>query len=187
MKKRIALVDCDGVLTNCHQAFADACNLVNGTSFTAEDAAREWDIAKGFGLSPEQTKRMYAELNKPGVARRMTPLPGAIEGVQKLLNCPDLQVAICTAAMDTSPTWAHDRRKWVQDYLGDVPVISTHDKWLCRGDFLIDDSHKNLVAWAKFGPPGAMGVWWVPSATQPVPPRTEVHQDWDRVLISCCL
>jgi 5'(3')-deoxyribonucleotidase len=187
MKKRIILVDCDGVLANCTKTFVQACNAANGTSFTVEDAGDGWDVARTLGLDATQAARMWERMNCPLVATLMEPLPGAIAGVRKLLECQDLQVAVCTAPMRTSPTWAHDRRAWIHEHLGDVPVISTHDKWLCRGDFLIDDSYDNARTWVDQGPAGAQAIWWVPKANRPIPPRTEVHQDWDRVLLSCVL
>lgn len=78
--------------------------------------------------------------------RRLSPLPGAIEGVRQLAERHD--VWILTRPSYKNPMSYTEKRLWVEDRLGldwCERLILCPDKTLLRGDYLIDD-----VPWEGF-------------------------------------
>lgn len=182
------LVDCDGVLSDCVDTLVRVCNSVNGTSYEVSDAQGQWDVDKALHLDARQSAFLWGGMNLPGVAASMEPIPGAIKGILALMDS-HIQVVICTSPMATSPTWAYERAQWIREYIGDIPIISTASKHLCRGDYLVDDRLENVQDWVTKGPPGARAVWWGQARTdQPKGnPRIDRLADWDALRSLLCL
>lgn len=93
----------------------------------------------------------------PGVFSRMRPMEGAIEAVRKLSTKYDIYI-LSTPQWNNDSAWI-DKIRWVKKYLGDVcykRVIFTHNKSLCRGDYIIDDRGVNGTSefdgvWLHYG------------------------------------
>jgi len=80
-----------------------------------------------------------------GLFIEMDPMPGAIEGYNKLVELENDVYILSTAPWKNPSAWS-DKLLWVQKYLGDVAkkrLILSHNKNLNRGDYLIDDRDKN--------------------------------------------
>ena len=73
-------------------------------------------------------------------------MEGAIEAYEELSKNFDTYI-LSTAPWENPSAWS-DKIIWVKKYLGDVTykrLILTHNKYLNKGDFLIDDRLKNGV------------------------------------------
>ena len=80
----------------------------------------------------------------PDIFSLMKPMPGAIEGYEKVAAVYDTYI-LSTAPWGNRTAWS-DKLDWVKKYLGDVAhkrLILSHNKNLNRGDYLIDDRTKN--------------------------------------------
>ena len=107
----------------------------------------------------------------PGVYEDLSPMPNAIESVNKLLISPDFKVYfLSTAPWDNPEAWMH-KRLWVAKYFDEKLIrkklILCHHKQLLIGDYLIDDRRFNGASefegeWIHFG--------------------SEQFPDWNRVL-----
>lgn len=82
--------------------------------------------------------------NIPGVFLKMEPMPGALDAFRKLFEKFDTYI-LSTAPWENSSVWS-DKLEWVKKNLGDLAykrLIITNHKELNKGDYLIDDMHRN--------------------------------------------
>ena len=104
------------------------------------------DFPSGIEKLSEEDKNKY-EGNYdevPGIFSLMEPMPGAIEGFERIAETYDTYI-LSTAPWGNRTAWS-DKLDWVKSYLGDVAhkrLILSHNKNLNRGDYLIDDRTKN--------------------------------------------
>jgi 5'(3')-deoxyribonucleotidase len=82
----------------------------------------------------------------------MDPMPGAIEGYNKLVEMGHDVYILSTAPWENPSAWS-DKLLWVKKYLGMVAykrLILSHNKNLNSGDYLIDDRVANGAGkWGK--------------------------------------
>jgi 5'-nucleotidase len=96
----------------------------------------------------------------PGVYENLTPIKGAIDAVNILLNNPDFDVYfLSTAPWDNPEAWTH-KRLWIAKYFDEKLIrkrlILSHHKHLLIGDYLIDDRRFNGASefqgiWLEYG------------------------------------
>lgn len=86
------------------------------------------------GLTGDEIKRL------PGAYLAMEPMPGAIEGVRRLIG-KGHDVWVATKPPTGVPHAYADKVAWILKYLPELKrkIMLTHDKSLLRGDVLIDD------------------------------------------------
>ena len=95
----------------------------------------EVDVRKKYGRRIDKI---------PGLFGLMDPMPGAINAWNRLVEKYDVHI-LSTAPWDNPSAW-HDKRVWVQKYLGRSAykrLTLSHNKNLLRGDYLIDDRTAN--------------------------------------------
>ena len=81
----------------------------------------------------------------PDIFSLMEPMPGAIDGFNKLHGMGHDVYILSTAPWENPSAWS-DKLVWVKKYLGDVAykkLILSHHKNLNEGDYLIDDRVQN--------------------------------------------
>ena len=128
------------------------------------------DFASGINRLDEATRSEYEGWldEAPGIFAMMDPMPGAIDAVHRLVAKYDVYI-LSTAPWNNPSAWA-DKVSWVSNYLDDVlhkRLILSNQKDRLKGDYLIDDRHKNGAdtfegEWIQFG--------------------TDPFMDWDSVL-----
>lgn len=136
------LVDMDDVLEQLAAGWVQYLNDRYG-SHTALDDLNDWDIARAFpALTHEQ---VYAALNDDALWDHVTPVPGAVEGLQTLI-AEGHEVYIVTAATyQTLPAKMEKVLFRYFPFLRWEQVVITQNKRLIRGDVLIDDGPHNLA------------------------------------------
>mgnify|MGYP002844566853 FL=1 len=80
-----------------------------------------------------------------GIFSLMIPMPGAIEGYNKLNKLGHDVYILSTAPWENPSAWS-DKLIWVKKYIGKIAhkkLILSHNKNLNKGDFLIDDRIAN--------------------------------------------
>ncbi len=130
--KKILYLDMDGVLCNfekrLYELFPHILDMEDG-----ELRAKEIDKC----CETEQGQRMFLELET---------LPGAV-WAYNLLNMHYNVYILSTPMWGVPHSWM-DKRLWAEKNLGpDIKkkIILSHNKGLCRGDYLVDDRLKNGV------------------------------------------
>lgn len=126
--KKIVYVDMDGVIAD-FKSFSDNIPI---------NELKKYDTLNKYGIvkhNPDKYPHLFINLK---------PIDGAIEGVKKLMTKYD--VYILTSSPWDNVTAASEKIEWVKKYFGDLlkkRVIISHNKQLCIGDYLIDDTKRN--------------------------------------------
>lgn len=181
-KRPRVLVDVDDVVANFLQLFASALNATGVRKIPNGWQRTKWDLAEEFNLTKDEEKMVYDLLTLPGVAMHMHPMPGAIEGVKKVMEVAD--VYFVSAPLKESPTWVYDRQGWLIKHFGEEQgkkFAPVHDKFIIYGDYLVDDKPANCEEWQAAWP-GSRALFWATTSTQD--PTSKIHHvyDWDQVL-----
>jgi 5'(3')-deoxyribonucleotidase len=151
------LLDVDGVLCNFASAFLDIVNHTLGRLHVLSDVT-EFSFAHSLGLSPDEADACYRAIHA-GWCRALKPYPGAKAGVAALAD-----VYVVTSPFPGIPTWSSEREAWLAEHFS-IPskrVVHTSAKYICAGDFLVDDRTDHLVAWSVEHPRGTAVLWSTP-------------------------
>jgi 5'(3')-deoxyribonucleotidase len=177
MKPRL-LLDVDGVLADFHTPCIAIINRLMSTNFKVEDF-ETWDIFDALKVPADVKAKVYDEMNKTGWCTDIGVYPGAKDGVDSLREVAD--VYICTAPM-RGPTWASERDRWLMKHFGfsTRQIIHTSAKYVCAGDFLVDDKVDNLVKWGERHPHGHPIFWMRPQHSSHKWDGLSTH-DWDEL------
>lgn len=177
------LCDVDDVICNYKQGFIAAVNASGVRQIKSDHVFTNWDLSKSLGLTDEEEDKVYALINMPSFALNLAPLPGAVEGVKRIMEIAD--VLFVTSPLKTSPTWSYERMHWLQKYFGEEPgekVISTHEKYAVEGDFLLDDKPDHVVEWQAQHPRGHAILWITPQNMRMAPKDVSGLASWGMVL-----
>lgn len=138
----VLCVDVDGVLNNLMDVIIDTYNVKYETEFTANDITT-YSLDSCFELSvAKQMKNLFKSSN---VWDKVKPLPGAQEGLQKLIN-DGHQVYIVT---DHDPNTYGTKVEWIKRFFPFVDpskIMCVKDKWMLRADLMIEDNLQTLLA-----------------------------------------
>ena len=142
MKMLTLLIDADDTIENLCEEWVKYLNEKHGTSVSLTDI-KEWDMAKAFPTIPRN--EVYEPLFNEDLWKRVTPLPGAVENIKKIIE-DGHKVVIVTSSHPYTVAL-----KWIYVFERYFPFISIHDvifssqKQLIKGDVMIDDAPHNLV------------------------------------------
>lgn len=81
-----------------------------------------------------------------GIFRNPPPIEGAIEAVKKIAESGKYEMYIATSAPWGNPESLTDKRYWIEEHFGNLfhkRIVTTHQKNMLMGDYLIDDRKKN--------------------------------------------
>lgn len=152
------LCDVDDVVMDYVQGFVSAVMVTGVRNIKHDHAFDDWDLSKSLKLTEEEDNKVYSLINMPGFASMLHPLPGAVEGVKKIMKIAD--VIFVTSPLKSSPTWAYDRRLSLEKHFGeDVKICSTAEKYAVDGDFLNDDKPDHCAEWQAEHPEGTALLW----------------------------
>jgi len=135
------LLDMDGVVADFMGLWLKQYNYLTGEKITLSDI---------HGLKATKYVSDPFTLNKikdsVGFMRNLSPLPGAIEGVETLHKWGHEIVFVSNGT--NCPTSGHEKRDWLKYYFSKIwkfpPLVLTYHKHLVRGDCLVDDHPRNL-------------------------------------------
>lgn len=146
MNKLTILFDADDTVENLCDCWIAMLNERYGTSVTLEDV-RDWDITLAF---PTLTKeQVFGVLHDDELWRRITPIPGSVEVLQKLQQ-EGHQLYMVTASDYRTCKAKVERLLELFPFLDWGHIIITSHKQMVHGDILIDDGPHNLVGGEYF-------------------------------------
>lgn len=138
------LVDCDGVLSDL---VGGLCERLGGDlephHFTSYEFAEV--------MTSNELVRAWGAMSDPGFVLNLANYPDArqfLSSLQKLGT-----VVAVTKPFDKSPTWAYERQRWLWNR-GVELMVHTSEKYMVRGDVLIEDEPHNIGSWLRANPDG---------------------------------
>ena len=154
MKERVILLDMDDVLCDLTGPWIELLNKRHGTTITREDLV-VWHIGRALPLKfPSLTSSdIYAPLDEPGFFRKLPMMSGAKTALE------DMKTLGWRAVIVTSlPVIKHhpgqvvqEKSEWIEEHLDGLvalrDIVITHQKYLVKGDVLVDDAAHNLTSY----------------------------------------
>ena len=135
------LVDMDDTIEQLLKEWIRSVNEKFGRS-AAVDEVKSWNVAAVYpGLSWED---VYMVTVEPGFWGRVEPIPGAAEGLKKLMERGHDVMIVTATYYESVPEKMRDLLFKYFPFLSWDQVIITSRKQLIRGDVLIDDGIHNL-------------------------------------------
>lgn len=148
LKKLTILVDMDDTIENLGEVWVNFLNETHGTTVHKDDIMG-WDMSVAFPTVPK--KQVYEPLCNEEMWKRVTPLPGAVEYLQKLINDGHKVVIVTAAPQESVPMKLNNVLFRYFPFFNMKDVIITSQKQLVRGDVMIDDAPHNLEGGEYFG------------------------------------
>jgi 5'(3')-deoxyribonucleotidase len=178
-------VDVDDVLADFNTPAMRLMSDFLGKRITP-DMRKTWDLEELIPSDRIEDYWRYVGSQK-GLIRNLNPLPGAVEGIEKLKKVAS--VYIVTAHLYHGETWVHERDRWVEEHLGlgHSRVVHTKAKFTFSASMLIDDKPKNVEEWGKEHREGVPVLWTRPHNTgtrfsPKLDSRVVRTNDWDEVV-----
>lgn len=135
------LVDMDDTIEQLLKAWVQGVNRKYHRNVSVDEVT-EWDVSKAFpGLSFAQ---VYAIPMEPGFWKTVEPIPGAAEGLQRLMAAGHQVLIVTATVFDSVPEKMNEVLFKYFPFLSWDQVIITGRKQMIRGDVLIDDGVHNL-------------------------------------------
>lgn len=135
------LVDMDDTIEQLLKAWLDSANRKYGRSVSCEEI-KDWSVEKAYpGLSREQ---VYSVPLEPGFWKTVEPIPGAREGLLRLIEAGHDILIVTATAYESVTEKMRDLLFRCFPFLSWDQVIVTSRKQLIKGDVLIDDGIHNL-------------------------------------------
>lgn len=185
MDNRIILVDMDGTIAEWDVWFDRHVDELYPQF--AEIIPRRDDEKRTFnmfaGHTPEVQNAISHIFDRDGFYAGLPEIPGAIDAIHDMDRKND--VFLVTSPWPTNKTCLQDKANWVAGHLGERwldRLITTRDKTLIRGDYLIDDKpeikgamHPLEISWTQifFDQPYNRGI---------NKPRITDWSKWEEVL-----
>ena len=142
------LVDLDDTITDLLTPWLDELNSRHRLSVTREDV-KEWDMKKAF---PSLTyEEIYEPLRDKELWKRVRPLPGAREYLEKLILRGHKLYIVTTTHYTTLKMKLEECFFRYFPFIGYDRVVITSDKSIIRGNILIDDNPENLTSGVHWG------------------------------------
>lgn len=109
------------------------------------DNITAWDITQF--VKPECGKKIFSYLSHPDLYDTVEPVPGAVEGVQALLDAGHEVIFVSAEYTDSKAAWM------VRNGFIDKPgkLIGCRDKSLVMADLIIDDNFDTISSFHGYG------------------------------------
>lgn len=153
------LIDVDGVICDFVSGYCELVEGVTGRKYALADVT-DYDFT-AFCLSIDERRQVEHLLFQRAMVRCLHALPGSQAGVAGLA-ARGAEIVFVTSPWRGHPTWASEREEWLGDLFPGYPVVSTHAKYVCAGDVMIDDRPEHLQRWYASTRSGHPLLWDAP-------------------------
>jgi 5'(3')-deoxyribonucleotidase len=143
--KYVVLLDMDGPLAAFDSKYWDFCEAhgfdMDITCLT--DPARKRFMEENIrDKKQRKIARGYIESGHNHWFLDLPVTPGAEEGVERLLECPFVDLWVCTKPMEANESCRDDKGRWLSQHFPALrkKMILAPDKSLIRGHVLLDDA-----------------------------------------------
>lgn len=143
INRPIILLDMDDVITNCLRSAIANYNKANNTNFDYKKC-NVWGIEEFLGVDRQTVTDLFRD---PGFFENLPPKRGSIGAINELIKTTNYDIYIITATSDDDGSELVEKIKWFKKYIpkfNTKRIISCRDKYIIRGDVLVDDKVENL-------------------------------------------
>lgn len=174
MVKKTILLDLDDTISCFLPNIIKEYNKIYGTNHMVEDIT-EWEIPSYIQPS------LWTVFDKSNILEYMPLKPRALEIIKKWSKM-NIEVVIVTG-IEKNTNGYKDKLKWLKNvglepYITDL--IPTKNKYLVRGDILIDDNKEYLDKWKEYNPQGVAILMTAQHNKGKYPTQFRVN-DWDEI------
>lgn len=179
MRRERFLIDCDEVLADFQTPVLQFVSEITGEPLMTPNDFDRWDVLED--LSDEHRAEVRRRVDESGFCNSMAVRDGSQDFIQKLQELVDVYVV-------TSPwhsaNWMWERTNWLMREFGFTKkqIVHTSAKYLCKGDYLMDDNPEHIGAWMKEFPDGLPLLYHIPNTRNIHIPGAVRIYDWDSVL-----
>lgn len=138
----------DGIIVNLTQKWLNLYNRDHDAQLEIADI-KEWELSKSVKKGVKINDYLYT----PNFFLDVDPIEGALEGLKAIQDAGHHLVIL------SAPSWpgnsATDKITWMQrhaPFVNKRDIILGHNKFLVRGDILIDDSPTNIQSYRAHWP-----------------------------------
>lgn len=174
------LLDMDGIVCNLLMELLRRYNQAVDAAKTIDDVTC-WDLEKC--LPGANITKVFSE---PGFFLSLPPISPAISTIEKIKK--DFKHHITVVTRHSSASGAAEKIEWCRNQMGigHRDIVCAHDKFLVKGDILIDDSGENLVSYKAHWPDAyTIGVRYPYNRPEDADFMVESHKDhegaWDQI------
>lgn len=138
----------DGIVVNLTKKWLNMYNKDHDDNLTIDDL-KEWELSKSVKKGAKINDYLYT----PNFFLDVDPIDGALQGLKALQDAGHHVVIL------SAPSWpgnsASDKISWMRKhapFINKRDIILGHNKFLVRGDVLIDDSPTNIQSYRAHWP-----------------------------------
>ena len=145
------VVDMDEVMAQFVAKILRRWNALSGKNFTRDDIT-SWRMEEVLGadrLGRTAEGLIDEWLAEDGFFEDLDPVPGAVEGVNKL-RAHGYDVVFATSIPEVAVHSYTGKRRWLRKHFPDMSMkdmVAISRKGLIDGDVLIDDGPHNIIEW----------------------------------------
>lgn len=180
LNKYRILLDCDGILADFVTPTLNLIESATGDKHTIDEIVF-FDI---FGaLNKKDLEYLLKDaVEQSGWCFNMQILPGAFYAVNNLQELGEL--FIVTSPFKTK-NWHWERTQWLLKHfpIQHQQISFTSSKQIVKGDALLDDGLKNVVAWKREFPEGLAMIWDYPWNREKCDEDIVRVHNWDEVQV----
>lgn len=142
-------LDMDGVITDFYSGFI---NSLQARKIKYKGAL-DWNLTSCIDENISKTEKqriVHRIMCHSAFWRTLEPISGAIDSINILLKDKRHTLFITTSPYMSYPGSVSDKISWVRDFIPNFPINNMNflvNKWLVRGDVLVDDKPKNIYQW----------------------------------------
>lgn len=138
------LFDMDDVITNFLGSVIDIYNARKGTNFTVEQV-RSWDLSEDFDDD------IFSIFKEDGFFLQLKEKNGSTKVLKDLIESTRYDIYVITACNSVHELL--EKVEWFQNFIPNFNLdrlISCKEKYIIRGDIIIDDKIDNLIECKPF-------------------------------------
>lgn len=139
----IVLLDMDDVITDCLSGVVKTYNELYNANFKPADC-NVWDLSEFFNTSRATVISLFRTDN---FFEELEPRQGSVSAIKELVKSTKYDVYIITATSDDEGIELNQKSKWLKKYIPEFNtkrLIACDDKYIIRGDIIVDDKIANL-------------------------------------------
>jgi uncharacterized HAD superfamily protein len=167
-------IDFDGIIIDWAHLKSLSARLLYKIEIPSDRISRDYAIANNIFTEKQYTTFIESIYSNPSILSTVQPLPGALDGIRKLLQ-QQHSVWVITSRPKSSK---HILKEWLEQFGIALPIVCTEYQpktAACRDlDVFVDDDYRNIKPLLQIVPKLFLFSWWYNKHESPLPPCKRV-------------